>query len=452
MFALRSGCRFVFMIEHHFVLNEELAADDEEEDYTGEYIRERRVEHELCRDLGGASLHEHQKERREHHSERVELCEPGYHDRGKASAADEVGVDGVRAARDEKQAGYSADGARDYHCADYHLFDVDADVARGVFAFADNGDLIAVLAVFEVDINKYRYNGDDDDVQHILLAEQRREPPLCQQRGTDGVRTALVCHLEEVLDELNGNVVHHQGEERFVGVPECLEHCGNDCPDDAGENACGDHYHEQEPRGDRLTYVEHTHCRDQGADEHLSLGSGVPELHFERRRDGDRDAEQHCDVLRSAPDEVLAERALYHGHEYCEWVVAREGYDDECAEEKRSEDRRGTDAPCPVPCKLRALYKVKTRFMLLCVGFCAGADCGDACFFVFIHWADTSDFVMRTPTSSFLAVRPSSMPVILPALMTIILSHSSRRTSRSSPTKITAAPFSFWAFRRLYII
>ena len=55
---------------------------------------------------------------------------------------------------------------------------------------------------------------------------------------------------------------------------------------------------------------------------------------------------------------------------------------------------------------------------------------------------------LREPTSSLVAPRPSTMPDTLPPQSTRIRSHSSSSTSRSSPTRITATPFSFcWLSR-----
>ena len=64
----------------------------------------------------------------------------------------------------------------------------------------------------------------------------------------------------------------------------------------------------------------------------------------------------------------------------------------------------------------------------------------------FFHYASPPCavlFVIRRPISSFVALLASTIPVTCPEAMTIILSQSSRRTSRSSPTKITATPSSF---------
>src|SRR5699024_1402819 len=66
--------------------------------------------------------------------------------------------------------------------------------------------------------------------------------------------------------------------------------------------------------------------------------------------------------------------------------------------------------------------------------------------------APTASFpklVIIRPTSSLVAVRPSTTPLTLPAHSTRIRSHSSSSTSRSSPTKMTATPFFFCSVSRL---
>ena len=57
--------------------------------------------------------------------------------------------------------------------------------------------------------------------------------------------------------------------------------------------------------------------------------------------------------------------------------------------------------------------------------------------------------VIISPSFSFVVVRASTIPATFPLFNTKILSQSSSRTSRSSPTQMTATPFFFWSFNRL---
>ena len=72
--------------------------------------------------------------------------------------------------------------AGDYHRAHYHALDLDADIARGALALAYNAYLIAVLGIFEVDVHGRGYDGDDKDVEHVLVAAYGREPAYLRVR------------------------------------------------------------------------------------------------------------------------------------------------------------------------------------------------------------------------------------------------------------------------------
>ena len=67
---------------------------------------------------------------------------------------------------DYEEACETAEHARNYHCADDDLFDIDSYVASCLEAFADNRYLISVLAVAEIDIHSYcQRNGNEYDKQ-----------------------------------------------------------------------------------------------------------------------------------------------------------------------------------------------------------------------------------------------------------------------------------------------
>ena len=63
----------------------------------------------------------------------------------------------------EQQADEAADRAGEDHGAHDDALDLDARIARGALAFADNGDLIAVLAVIEIDIHNAREDRHKQD-------------------------------------------------------------------------------------------------------------------------------------------------------------------------------------------------------------------------------------------------------------------------------------------------
>ena len=72
-------------------------------------------------------------------------------------------------AADEQKSGDAAERAGEEHRAHDNLLDVDAYVARGVFALADDGELIAVLAVFEIDVHENGQRRNDKYVEQVVL-------------------------------------------------------------------------------------------------------------------------------------------------------------------------------------------------------------------------------------------------------------------------------------------
>ena len=72
----------------------------------------------------------------------------------------------------------SAERARDKYGADDDLLYVDTDLTRGVFAFADDGDLITLLTPFEVDMDSGGEKRNDEDVEQIFLTEDSGEPTV----------------------------------------------------------------------------------------------------------------------------------------------------------------------------------------------------------------------------------------------------------------------------------
>ena len=75
------------------------------------------------------------------------------------------------------------------HSSDDNLFYIDSDIARGVFALAYNGKLIAVLAVFEVYKHQSRNGGNNKDIEKIFLSEKIRYP-ACRGGGVDNAHDA----------------------------------------------------------------------------------------------------------------------------------------------------------------------------------------------------------------------------------------------------------------------
>ena len=79
-------------------------------------------------------------------------------------------------AADEQQSAKTAYRAGEDHGADDDLVHLDTDVARGAFTLADNGDLIAVLGVIQIEIHQNRDERDNEDIQKIFIASDLRKP------------------------------------------------------------------------------------------------------------------------------------------------------------------------------------------------------------------------------------------------------------------------------------
>ena len=82
---------------------------------------------------------------------------------------------------DKQKSCDAAECTREDHRSDNDLFNVDSDVLGGVFALADNGYFIAVLAVSEINIHEYGDCNNNQNVAKISLAADSRKPAgLCR--------------------------------------------------------------------------------------------------------------------------------------------------------------------------------------------------------------------------------------------------------------------------------
>ena len=183
-----------------------------------------------------------------------------------------------------------------------------------------------MLAVTQVNVHTDGQQRDDNDVQQIIDAEEIRKPAVRQQVGADDVGAGFIGDLQEVFDELNRDVVHHQGEKRLIGAPLRLAEGRNDPPDDAGQNGCGDHDQDQCPVRHLAAEGEHAVGGCQTAHQRLTLGAGVPEAHPESGRHGEGNAEQDGDVVDGDKRPAFAERAVQNRGEQGKRVVARQDF------------------------------------------------------------------------------------------------------------------------------
>ena len=335
------------------------------------------VQAEHAGDLARAAAQNHDKKAREDHHDGVELGHPGDHDRCEAASADDGGGQRVVRTGGEQQADEAADRAGEDHRAHDDALDLDARIARGALALTDNGDLIAVLAVIEIDVHNAREDRHKQDREEIALAAENGEPAGLGILVDDTDLARALGHFphdDEERGELCRDVVHHEREERFVRVPLGLEEGGDEGPQAAGEEApqraCrdggDDHNDDEKTVGDLAAKADHAGRGGKAADEHLTLGTDVPETHLERGRDRERDAEQDREVMERDP--ALArrtERAVEDRGVDLDGIFARQQRCDDRADDQSEHDRAAADQNGLVPGERIALGDVEERLFLI---------------------------------------------------------------------------------------
>ena len=178
----------------------------------------------------------------------------------------------------------AADRAGEYHGADDHAIHLDTGIAGGALALANDGDLITVLAVCEIDIHHAGQQGDHQNGEQLCLSADAGQPAGLGSLVDDADLTGAFGHLpydDKVGGQLHGDVVHHQGEQRLVGVPSGLEEGGQEAPYGAGQQRGRQRDDDQQEIGDLAAQQDHAGGGGQAADQGLPLGADVPEAHLE---------------------------------------------------------------------------------------------------------------------------------------------------------------------------
>ena len=281
--------------ELHLVVDEELARYDEEEEHARQDVGEIAADAECTRDLCAAHVDEGVKQCGEAHRHGAELAEPGDQNRREASAVHGVGGDGVAGAADDQKPRKPAHDAAEYHGADDDLLDIDADILRGVFALAHDGELVTVLAEAEVDEHQDDEHRDDDDVEDVVIPADLGEVPVGQGAEDGGAAGHPLVDADR--NELHCDIVHHEGEQSLVGAPLRLEDCGDDRPRHAEQHAHSEHDEYEQGIVDSAAQILYADHAAQATHEHLPFRADVPELHLESGRERERYAKQDCGVL-----------------------------------------------------------------------------------------------------------------------------------------------------------
>ena len=147
------------------------------------------------------------------------------------------------------------------------------------------------------------------------------------------------------LDDTDDDVVHHQGEQRFVRVPLRLEEGGDEGPQAAAQDRGYGHDEQQRKLRHRLAELQRKERRADGACGDLALCADVPEVHLEARGDGQRAAEQGNGDLDGLADERLRpERAVDDRAIGLQRGIA-EGEQQQAADDQGEHDGRDADGP-----------------------------------------------------------------------------------------------------------
>ena len=228
-----------------------------------------------------------------------------------------------------------------------------------------------MFGVVEVDIHADADERHDDDVQQVLARSHLRQPAcLCALVNDADLAGAFghFPHDDIVGNQLSGDVVHHQGEQRLIGVPLGFEHRRNPGPDRAGDNAADHHQEDKQPVGDLVAEEDHTGRSSKAAHQHLSFSAEVPAAHAEGRRHGQRYTEENSDVLKEHPcSAAAAEGALEDRDVYAERIQPGHQRGQKGAGQKCEDQCEGPDAPGLIPGQRAALCHMEERIMLLTV-------------------------------------------------------------------------------------
>ena len=220
-----------------------------------------------------------------------------------------------------------------------------------------------MLRVTKINVHHAGEHQHNDDIQQILILPDHRQPSGMRIR-IDHADCGRI--LRERLQHVEGHqlhryVVHHQCEQRLVRVPPCFEKCGDDRPDRACKDTRREHHKDKQRRRHPVSQVNHTECRYESADQHLTFAADVPEAHLERRRQRQRDTKQQHRLLQKRPNPKLrAECAIQHGR-----VQLNRGFADDqdkhAAQHNTYRYRKDTDEPHPIPWQLVLLDDMHQR-------------------------------------------------------------------------------------------
>ena len=177
---------------------------------------------------------------------------------------------------------------------------------------------------------------------------------------------------DEIRHQLNGHIVHHQGEQGLVGIILRLKKCGDQRPNGTGQHTGYNHRQYQQRIGDLATQADHTRRRCQTADQHLTLAADVPKPHFERRGQRQGHAQQHSQTLQQVPYPAGgAKGTTKHGGIHLERIFMGQKHSQCRTCHQRQYNGTDANGPGQIPGQCRPLGNVKERLfgLVLMHGF-----------------------------------------------------------------------------------
>ena len=280
-----------------------------------------------------------------------------------------------------------------------------------------------MLGVIEVEEHQQHQHANHDDVEQILLVSNLRQPANLRALVDDADFARPLRRLPEdaeVRDQLRRDIVHHQREQRLIRIPLCLEQRRDAAPNRAGKHTGQQHHEYQRPVRQHVAQENHATGGGKAAHQRLTFAADVPKAHLKGRSQCNGNAQQ-AGKITQRPRETggVHKRAVPHNAVHADGVQAGNKKDEERIHNKCQQDSNGAHQHFLHKGGTLPLGDTHKRF---------------SCSFAHHLPSFCTRLVMRRPTSSLVVVRASSMPLALPPHSTRMRSHSSSRTSRSSPT------------------
>ena len=259
----------------------------------------------------------------------------------------------------EQQTHKAAHSAGKHHGANDHSLYLYARIACGALALAHYGDFIAVFAVLKVYICKHSHHCHNKNCEQVLLTRYLRQPASIGILVDYAYLTCSLGHFPDddvIRRKLCCYVVHHQREQRFVGIPARLEEGGQEAPQCAGGYSRNYHYEDEKAVGQLIAEADHAGGGGEAAYEHLTLRAYVPEAHLECGGDSKGYAEQHREILEGNPSLTYrAECTVEYGAVNAYRVLARHEHCNQRADYQRKQYCTAAYSRRDVPWKRAAL-------------------------------------------------------------------------------------------------